>query len=80
MDYKNVQKINILLNELKNKVDLRREDLKQKIDIKALALIERIDEFEKECRASSSNVKSDCKLDETLERLKNDLNETKNAL
>ena len=70
-------KINSVLNEFRNKVDLRREDLKQKIDIKALSLIERIDEFEKECKANASNVKSDCKLDETFERLKNDLNETK---
>ena len=72
-------KINTVISEFRNKVDLRREDLKQKIDIKILELIERIDEFEKECKANASNVKSDCKLDETLDRLKNALNETKKS-
>ena len=69
-------KIQTVISELKNKVDLKREEIKNEIDRKALALIERIDEFKKECKANASNVKSDCKLDETLERLKNDLNET----
>ena len=72
-------KINTVISELRNKVDLKREEIKNEIDRKALTLIERIDEFEKECKANSSNVKSDCKLEETLDRLKNDLNETKKS-
>lgn len=70
-------KIHTVINELRNKVDLRREKLKQNIDRKALTLIERIEEFEKECKSNAPNVKSDCKLDEKLEMLKNELDETR---
>lgn len=72
-------KIHSVINELRNKVDLRREKLKQNIDRNALTLIDRIDEFEKECKANASNVKSDCKLDEKLEMFKNELDETRKS-
>ena len=73
-------KIHTVINELRNKVDLRREELKQEIDRKALTLIHRFDEFEKECKANAPNVKSDCKLDETLlGKLKNDLDESRKS-
>lgn len=66
-------KIHTVINELINDVDLRREYFKQEIDKKALAMIEKLNEFEKDCKANATNVKSDPKQEEELERLKNDL-------
>ena len=56
-------RIHSVINELKNKVDLRREELKQEIDKEALKIVEKLDEFKKQCKES---IKSDSKIDEKL--------------
>lgn len=43
--------INRVLDELRNKIDLRREEAKKKIDDEALELIKQLDEYEKKRKA-----------------------------
>ena len=58
-------KIHTLLSDLRNKVDLRREVLKDEIDKKALEMIEKINEYEKDCKGSIKlNSNLDKKIDE----------------
>lgn len=63
-------RIHEVLNDLRNKVDLRREVLKHQIDKEAMEMIEKIDEYEKECKAS---IKSDSSLDNKIKAWENDL-------
>ena len=63
-------KIHTVINELRNNVDVRREYLKEEIDKKSLAMIEKLNEFEKDCKANVPNVKFDSKIGEKWERLK----------
>ena len=72
-------KIHTILSNLRNKVDLRREELKQEIDKEALKLIEKIDEFEKECKASKS-IKSDSSLDNKIGEWRNDIEQSRLVL
>ena len=72
-------KIHTVISDLKNKVDLKREEMKQEIDKKALTIIERLDEFERECKANLPLIESNCKLDEKLKSLRNDLEQTRKS-
>ena len=73
-------RINSALSDLRNKVDLRREELKEDIDKEALKMIEKIDEFEKECKSYVSSIISSCRLDQKLESWTNDLTACKLSL
>ena len=53
-----------------NKVDLRREELKQEIDKKALEMIEKLNQYEKDCKAS---IKPDSSLDNKIDKWKTHL-------
>ena len=61
-----------VISELKNKVDLRREEMKQEIDKEALKMIEKLNEYQKECKMKMK-IDPDSKLDEKLEDWKNNL-------
>ena len=65
-------RINTVISELKNKVDLRREKMKQEIDEEALKIIDKLNEYQKECKMKMK-IDSDSKLDEKLEDWKNSL-------
>ena len=71
-------RINSVLSDLRNKVDLRREELKQEIDIQSLKMIKKIDVIEKECKSSS--IKSDRDLETKLKSWTNDLTVCKKSL
>lgn len=74
-------KINDVINELRNKVDLRREEMKQEIDRESLKMIDKLNEFEKECREKTQTIKSDdCKLDEKFANWRKDLIQRKESL
>lgn len=61
-------RISEVISDLKNKLDLRREEMKQKIDQEALGMIEKLNDFEKECKLKAASVKSDPKLDDKLKK------------
>jgi hypothetical protein len=65
--------IHSVISEIKSKVDLRREELKKEIDNESMRIIEKMDEFEKECKSNLVSLKPDSKLDEGLERWENGL-------
>ena len=62
-EFKKLEKPDLILfetiNELKNRVDLRREELKLEIDQEAMKLIDRLDEYESKCKSSISLIKID---------------------
>ena len=70
-------RIHTVLSDLRNKVDLRREELKQDIDSEALKMIEKINEYEKDCKAS---IKQDSKFDDMLIKWENDLKQSQDFL
>ena len=72
-------RINTVISELKNKVDLRREKMKQEIDEEALKMIDELNEYEKECKLKLK-IDSEPKLDEKLESCKNNLKQWQLAL
>ena len=72
-------RINTVISELKNKVDLRREELKQEIDKETLKMIDELNEYEKECKLKMK-LASNSKLDEKLEGWKNSLKQWQLAL
>ena len=61
-------RISEVISDFKNKLDLRREEMKQNIDKQILQLIEKLDEFEKECKLKVASFKSDPKLDDKLKK------------
>ena len=73
-------KIHTVISELKNKVDLRREELKQEIDKESLKMIEKLDEFEKECKSNSSLLKFNSDLNLYLTSWRTDLKEWQQSL
>jgi hypothetical protein len=48
-------------------VDLRREEMKKEIDNESLKMIEKLDEFEKDCKFNAKSMKSDREIDKKLE-------------
>ena len=70
-------RINTVVRDLRNKVDLRREELKQEIDKKALEMIEKINEFEKDCKKS---IELDSNLDNKIGEWRNELEQSRLAL
>lgn len=66
-------RIHSVISELRNEIDLRREELKCEIDKNALNAIQKLDDFEKECKSSINNNKTNKTLDEKLEAWKRDL-------
>ena len=73
-------RINSVISDLRNKVDLRREELKSEIDLEATKMIEKLDEFEKECKSNIPSIKSGARLDNKLERWRNDFTECEKSL
>ena len=73
-------RINEEISELKNQVDIRREEMKLKIDKESLEMIEKLDEFEKDCKLKAVSLKSDSKLNEKFETWKNSLKEWQQSL
>ena len=71
-------RIHTVLSNLRNKVDLRREVLKQEIDKEAVKMIEKIDEFEKECKSASR--KSDSNLDNKIGEWENEIEKSQRVL
>ena len=61
------------MGELRNKVYLRREELKAEIDREATKMIEKIDDYEKECKSNIPSIRSDYKIDDELDGWRNDL-------
>ena len=59
-------RIHSVISDLKNKIDLRREELKNEIDQEALKMIEKLDEYEKECK-DSIELDDINKMEENLE-------------
>lgn len=51
--------INRVVNDLKNKIELRNESAKQAIDKEATVLLVKLEDFEKKCIASLSTAKND---------------------
>ena len=68
------------ISDLKNEVDLRREEMKLKIDKESLEMIEKLDEFEKECKLKAVSLKSDSKLNEKFESWQNSLKQWQQSL
>ena len=67
-------RIHSVLSDLRNKVDLKREELKQDIDKKALEIIEKINEYEKECKES---IKLHSNLDSKICEWENELKQSR---
>lgn len=67
-------KIHTLLSDLRNKVDLRREVLKDEIDKKALEMIEKINEYEKDCKSS---IKLNSNLDKKIGEWENEIEKSR---
>ena len=70
-------RIHSVLSDLRNKVDLKREELKQEIDKKALEIIEKINEYEKDCKAT---FKQDSSLDKKIGEWENELKQSRLVL
>lgn len=71
-------RIHTVLSDLRNKVDLRREVLKHEIDKEAMKTMEKIDEYEKECKVSS--IKTDTRLENKIKRWKTKLEQSQQSL
>ena len=72
--------ISAVIKDLKNMVDLRREEMKEEIDKESLEMIEKLDEFEKECKSNAESMKSDSELDKKLKTWSNDLKQWQQSL
>ena len=60
-------RIHSVLSDFRNKVDLKREELKQNIEKEALKMIEKINEFEIECKSNLKSIKADLDLNKKLD-------------